>query len=415
MSISELLLYVSLFSSLFFEVVLLITYFEIRERISFENSQLTLPAKDIPSVSIIVPCYNEEKTVGKTVRSLLALDYPADKLSLIVVNDGSTDNTLDALTEFENHPHVYIFSKENEGSKFAALNFALEKVTTDLVGCLDADSFVDPLALKKMIHYFDDPTTMAVTPSIKVHEPKTVLQHIQRIEYNWGVFFRHLLGSMNALYVTPGPFSIYRTQVFTDLGGYRFAHHTEDMEMALRMHKNAYKIVNSIGAYVYTVTPPQLSSLLKQRIRWTSGFLGNVIDYRDMLFNRQYGNIGMFVLPFGVFSMFTNLYSIGNLVWHGVAKLGEQYVKIQAVGFGIGRPSFNFDWFYWNTGTTSLLATLTILISLYLLGLSLQVSEGKTRLSKGLVYYLSLYMFIAPLWLSKSIFNTLARKKVTWR
>src|SRR3989344_283358 len=237
--LQTLILYFSLFVSLFFEIFLLITYLEVKDEVKFEKEHLGKDIKNFPSVSIIVPCYNEEKTLAGTVDSLLALDYPKGKLSIILVDDGSTDSTKEVFKQFENNSQILAFSKEN-GGKHTALNFALEKINTDLVGCLDADSFVSPDALRKIIPFFDDETIMAVTPSIKVHEPKTVLQYVQKVEYNWGIFLRRMLSSIGALYVTPGPFSIFRTLVFRELGGYRHAHHTEDLELALRMQKNHY-------------------------------------------------------------------------------------------------------------------------------------------------------------------------------
>jgi cellulose synthase/poly-beta-1,6-N-acetylglucosamine synthase-like glycosyltransferase len=250
--IQELILYCSLFITLFFEIFLLITYFEVKEELNLENEHVGKNIKQFPTVTIIVPCFDEEFTVEDTIHSLLHLDYPKEKLSIIAVDDGSTDGTRARLTRFKNHPGIDILFKEN-GGKHTALNLALEKVQSDLVGCLDADSYVSTDALKKIVPFFEDERIMAVTPSIKVHNPITVLQYVQKIEYSWGIFLRRMLSSLGALYVTPGPFSIFRTTVFQELGGYRRAHYTEDLEMALRLQKNRYGIVNSHNAHVYTI------------------------------------------------------------------------------------------------------------------------------------------------------------------
>src|SRR3989344_2253336 len=326
-----LILYSSLFVSLFFEVFLLITYLEVRGEIKREDEFLKEGPKSFPSVTIVVPCFNEEETVRATIGSLFNLQYPQDKLSLILVNDGSTDNTLKVLSEFEGHPQVRIFDKEN-GGKHTAVNLALSKIESDLVGCLDADSFVTPEALQRIVPYFDDTTVMAVTPSIKVHEPKTILQYIQKTEYSWSIFLRRCLSSMGALYVTPGPFSIFRTQVFRELGGYKHAYMTEDMEMALRMQKHHYKIINSQSAHVYTVTPAKLSGLVKQRSRWTYGFLNNVFDYKELFFNKSYGHIGMFILPIAIFSIFSTLFLVSNIVWETSSKIFDSITRFRAVG-----------------------------------------------------------------------------------
>ncbi|MDP2651270.1 MAG: glycosyltransferase family 2 protein [bacterium] len=412
--LNSFILYIILFIALFFETFLLITYLEVREEIKFEDKNCKYPPDRLPSVSIVVPCFNEETTVAKTVNSILALDYPKESLSIVLVDDGSTDCTLGLIKEFENNPQVRVFSKEN-GGKHSALNFALERIDTELMGCLDADSFVDPEALQKIIPYFDDASNMAVIPAIRIHEPKSLLQHIQKIEYSWGIFLRRILSSLGALYVAPGPFSIFRTQVFRDLGGYRHAHHTEDLEIALRMQKNGYKIVNSHGAHVYTVAPAGLRDLYTQRVRWAYGFLNNAMDYRELFFNRKHGHLGTFILPLAVISFFTVLYSTGNILYKGAGKVGDFVQRFQAVGLQWKLPTISFDWFFLNTGTTSLITVSVIGLTFVILFLSLQLTEGKARFSKGIVYYHALYVFLVPLWIIKALYSTVARRNISWR
>lgn len=412
--IQTLILYFTLFISLFFEIFILITYFEVRDDIKFEKAHKDMPRSHYPSVSIIVPAYNEERTVGATINSLLALDYPKDKLSIMLVDDGSTDQTIGEFQKFQSNPQVRILTKEN-GGKHTALNHALEEVQTDLVGCLDADSFVNSDALRRIIPFFDDKTIMAVTPSIKVHEPETVLQHVQKVEYNWGIFLRRMLSSMGAIYVTPGPFSIFRTQVFRDLGGYKKAHQTEDMEYAMRMQKNRYRIVNSLGAHVYTVTPPGLKPLLIQRARWTYGFLNNAFDYKEMFLNKKYGNIGMFILPIAFISLFSTLYAAGTFLWKMGNKAVDAYSKYRAVGWDINTPTFTFDWYFINTGAISLLTVTIIIMTISLLFVGLGVAEGHKRPGKAVFYYLTIYIFIVPLWITKAVYNTLFTKGIEWR
>lgn len=411
--IQTLIIYFSIFLSLFFEVFLLITYLEVREELNLEK-EIGNNIKLFPTVTIIVPCFNEEKTLGATMNSLLNLDYPKDKLSIILVNDGSTDGTRGKILKFEGHSQVSALSKEN-GGKHTALNLALEGVRSDLVGCLDADSFVEQGALKKIVPFFDDATIMAVTPSIKVFKPRSVLQHIQKIEYSWGIFMRRMLSSIGALYVTPGPFSIFRTQVFSELGGYRSAHQTEDMEMALRMQKHHYKIVNSHQAHVYTVAPANFKSLYKQRVRWAYGFLNNAIDYRGMFFNKNYGHIGVFILPLATTSIFSSLYLFGNLLWNGLTKIMDALVKFKAVGLEVKTSLPHFDWYFLNTSAVSFLTVTAILLTLVILYLSLKLSDGKFKLTRGLFYYMFLYVLLVPLWLTKAMFNTIFRRQVNWR
>lgn len=407
-------LYFSLFTSLFFEVFLLITYLEVREEIKREDIMTARVPKSYPSVTVVVPCFNEEKTVAATVKSLLHLDYPRSKLSLILVDDGSNDGTWRSLQKFKNHPQVRILRKEN-GGKHTAVNLALEKVTTELVGCLDADSFVTTNALKKIVPYFDDTTVMAVTPSIKIHEPQNMLQHIQKTEYSWSIFLRRMLSSLGALYVTPGPFSIFRTRVFHELGGYKKAHMTEDMEMAMRMQKNHYKIVNSHGAHVYTVAPHRLAALVKQRVRWSYGFLNNAFDYKSVFFNKKYGHFGMFIMPIATLSAFTSLALVSRVILGGFSRLWDAAARFQAVGFS-GQFSFpTFDWYFINTGILSIVVMTALSLTLLILFFAIKLADGKFRFSQGLFYYLFLYVFLTPLWITQSLWKTFFRRQISWR
>jgi len=353
-NISNLITYIFLFASVNFEVFLLITYFENRLGIKAENALIALGIKKYPTVTIIVPCWNEEKTVSKTVNSLLNLDYPKSKLQIMIVDDGSTDKTWERVQKFKNNPQIVLHTKEN-GGKFTALNYGLSKLKTDLVGCLDADSYVHKDALKQIIPYFLDRETMAVAPSIKLWQPKTILQLLQRVEYGFGIFTRKMFHFMQAVYITPGPFSIFRREVFDKLGGYKHAHNTEDIEIALRMQKNGYKIAHAHNAFVYTVPPPTFRTLLKQRVRWSHGFMKNANDYRDMFFQKKYGNLGLLILPMAVISVVSVLFVSSVAIFNLIKTAFNEYVKIQTVGFNLNWNSFNFDWFYVNTEILALI------------------------------------------------------------
>lgn len=410
--ISSTIVYIFLFISLYFEVFLLITYLEKRGGMKKECSGCI---SEFPSVTVMVPCFNEEKTISKTVTSLLELDYPKEKLEIFVIDDGSTDGTLAAAKKFENNPQVKIFHKEN-GGKHTALNFGLEMVKSELVGCLDADSFVGKDTLKKIVAYFNkDKETMAVVPSIKVHNPKNILQRVQGIEYSWGIFRRKLLSYIDALYVTPGPFSIFRREVFENLGNYKKAHLTEDLEMALRMQANNYKIENSHEAYVYTVAPKNLTSLYRQRVRWTYGFLKNVIDYKFMFFKKEYGNLAFFLLPSATISIISAVYLALIFATDIARRFVNEFIKIKTVGFDLYLNWHHFDWFYLNTETISILAVISTTISILVLLISKKMADGKIKVNFDLIFFLVIYPFIAPVWLIKAVYNTVFSRKTLWR
>ncbi len=406
--------YVFLFLSLNFEVFLLITYFENRINIKNEDLLVAKGVKKYPTVTIIVPCWNEQTTVSKTIHSILNLDYPKDKLKIVVVDDGSTDNTWEVVQKFKNHPQIELHTKEN-GGKYTALNYALGRLTTDLVGCLDADSYVHKDALKKIAVYFQDKEIMAVAPSIKLWEPKSVLQLLQKVEYGFGIFTRKMFHYMKAIYITPGPFSIFRKEVFEKLGPYKHAHQCEDIEIALRMQKNGFKIAHAHNAHVYTVPPATLKKLLKQRIRWSHGFIQNANDYRDMFFKKQYGNVGMLILPMASISIISVLFVSAVSVFSILQRILVEYTRIQTVGLSFRLSSINFDWFYVNTEFLALVGIVVSFGTILMIIMSKRMSEGKFDLGMDLIYYLSLYIFIAPLWIGKAAYNAVFKVKTTWR
>ncbi len=407
--------YFFLFISLNFEIFLLITYFENRKEIKAESkAQANVKLKKYPSVTIIVPCWNEEKTVSKTIHSLLNLDYPKDKLKIMVVDDGSTDSTWNVVQKFRNNKQIELHTKEN-GGKYTALNYGISKLTTDLVGCLDADSYVHKDSMKKIALYFEDREVMAVAPSIKLWQPRNILQLLQKVEYGFGIFTRKMYHYMDAIYITPGPFSIFRKDVFEKLGGYEHAHNTEDIQIALRMQKNGFKIAHAHEAIVYTVPPETVKKLLKQRVRWSYGFIKNAYDFRDMIFNKKYGNVGMLILPMACISIVSVLFVSSVSIYSIIDGLANWFVRVQTVGLNLHLGMPNFDLFYVNTEIIALVGLVVAIGSFLMILMSKRMSENKLDLGLDLIYYLSLYMFIAPLWIGKAAWNAIFSVKTTWR
>jgi len=249
--------YPFLFVALYFEVFLVLTFFEKESRRRRALTTLSI----CPSVSVIVPAFNEERTIAETVRSVLALDYPKDKLSLILVDDGSTDGTGETLEQFRGHERVTVVHKEN-GGKHTALNAGIALAKSEFVGCLDADSFVSPGALKLVMANFDGGDIGAVTSSMSVNAPKNMIEKMQEAEYLIGIAMRHTLATWNGLYVTPGPFTIYRKRALEELGGFRPAHDTEDLEIALRLQRAGWRIGNAPAAGVFTNAPKTVKERL---------------------------------------------------------------------------------------------------------------------------------------------------------
>jgi len=408
----EVLTYPFIFIALFFESFVLVTLLSKPARAARARG----PGEATPSVAIIVPCWNEADTVAATCDSLLALDYPTEKLEIILVDDGSTDSTPTAMKRFAGHPQVRIISKEN-GGKHTALNDGIASTTAEFIGCLDADSFVEPDSLKEIIPCFGNPKVAAVTAAMSVHSPKNLLQHMQNAEYTFGITYRHAFASINGLYVTPGPFSFYRRSTIDELGGFRHAHQTEDMEMALRIQRAGYEIENAPRARVYTKSPDTVFALVKQRTRWTTGFIRNVLgDYRDLIGSRKNGVLGMLVLPTAVLAIGSGILiffvSIFALIRSGIAAL-EIHAGIPLSY--VFTPKGSFDWFYAPVDFFLLLGITMLLTSLIFIVIGKRVSKTPGNLMLGIVSYTFLYGFVAPLWLLRATADVTFGKNRDWK
>ncbi len=406
--ITSLITYTLLFITLYAEVFILLSFIE-----GYRRTDVTQPLKlpsHVPSVSIIVPCFNEEKTVGATIESLLALEYPSNKLEVIVIDDGSSDNTYSIASHYESD-RVRVFKKQN-GGKHSAMNYALTKTNAEIIGCLDADSFVEKSALLASIKQLVDTGAAAVTPAIVVHEPKNALQLIQRAEYSLGVFIRRAFSAMGSIFITPGPLSLFRTEVIRAVGGWKHAHGTEDLEMGLRLQNAGYTLTNTPRAHVLTKSPDTIRKLYKQRVRWTYGFLMNALDYKHMFFNRKYGSLGMVVLPAAFLSIFIALYFAASVVIHGIAQIADLYVKYSIVGLHLSIPTFQI--FFLNTSALTLLTAFFLVLALSFLVIGRTLSGTSFR-SIDVPLYVICYGFLAPLWLTGAVIRAGLKAQAPWR
>ncbi|MFH0798228.1 MAG: glycosyltransferase [Candidatus Woesearchaeota archaeon] len=255
---------------------------------------------DFPLVTVAVPAYNEENSIAGTLDSIFKLDYPKEKLEIIVVNDGSKDRTEEIVGKIiSGHPDfkITLISQPNQG-KGIAMNKALAEANGEFFVPLDADSFIRSDALKKILPNFkrgDD--IAAVLPLMKVKDPETLLQKIQWAEYMINIFYKRLMSALDCVQVAPGPFSVYRRDVLRKIGGFDPNNLTEDLEITLRLQKHHYKIIQVTNTEVYTLAPRTFKQFYNQRNRWYKGTLLNAYSYRRMTFNKEYGDFAFIQMP----------------------------------------------------------------------------------------------------------------------
>ena len=406
MEFSYLILYASAYFGLFTATLFFLSFFENVDKLR------NPPLRRYPLVTVAIPAYNEEKTIAATIESVLNLDYPKDRLEIMVIDDGSTDKTYQITRRYIKRG-IKAFHKENTG-KGSTLNFALARASGEFFTCLDADSFVDPDCLKKMLGYFEDKRVMAVTPSLKVWRPTGVLQRIQSIEYLLGVYLRKVFSYFGSIHVTPGPFTVYRRSFFERYGYYDANNLTEDIEIALRIQSNDFDIENSIDACVWTVGPSTFNALLKQRKRWYIGFINNVLNYTH-LFSPRYGNLGMFILPGALISVALVITLLFYVLWKTVDRWYLDVINLIAINFDI-RPllRFDFDMFFFNLDPLFWISIISLATGIAVVCIAKRYSKEEGNIKLSYAWFLFLYWLIFAYWWLVAGYSKVANRKSVW-
>lgn len=406
LNFNNILFMIALFIGLYMTLYMLITIIE-----NWGNHKTPRRKRNFPKVCIIVPCFNEENTLEKTMNSLLQLEYPKNKLEFIIVDDGSSDNTYNIALKYKSKG-VKVYKKVN-GGKHTALNFALKKTNAELVGALDADSTVAKDALIKITSYFSNKRVMAVTPSMIINKPKGILKRIQYSEYLLGCLLRRVFADVGSQHVTPGPFTIYKKEFFDKYGYYRKAHMTEDIEVALRIQTHNYLIENATDAYVYTHGPSTFYALYRQRLRWYAGFIKNILDYKH-LFGPKHGNLGLFILPIN----FLSIGLMGTILVYTCYKLINSLIiniqKYLLINFDISKLfTLKFDTFFINSDPLTILGLVALILSITTIWLAKHFAKEKNIAYSYLLFTL-FYTWLYVFWWAISLAHVCFKKKLTW-
>lgn len=320
----------------------ILSRFGVREA---EDIHSLLKSDSLPPITFIVPAFNEAKDIVTTVRTMLNVFYRYKEI--IVVNDGSTDATLEILIQnfalykvpplfqpklptqtirsyykSREHPELLIIDKVN-GGKADALNAGLNASTSELHVCTDADTLIDNQALPYLIRPFlENPITLVVSSGVciangcqiaenrivKYGFPKKLLVGFQAVEYLKTIFLdRVWLDWSRGALVVPGAFGLFKSSAVIEIGGYSKDSMVEDMEIIMRMHKymldhkRDYHVTFIPEPVAWTEAPETLHALYKQRKRWYPGTFHCLWDYMDMCFKPRYKSIGMIVIPYYLF------------------------------------------------------------------------------------------------------------------
>ncbi len=367
-------------------------------------------------ISIVMPCYNESKTIGHAIESLLDMHYPKNMLEIIVVDDKSKDNSVDVIKKYvKKYKNVrLIVNKKNSGGAAEPTNIGVKAAKYDYIAVADADSIPNKDALMRMIGFLQkDKKVGGVTCAVMVKDPQTFLQKLQAIEYAVIAWSRKLLDLVDAVYVTPGPFALYRKKILLEIGLFDKKNLTQDIEIVWRMLSYGYKARMSLSARVYTYSPSSLKAWMKQRIRWNIGGTQTLLKYKRMIFRK--GMLGAFIIPFFSASLFIGIVGLGLFVYLLsrriiISYLSTKYsvyasasiLRLQELTFS---PSIlNFF------GVT--LFILGGLFTLFALGVMRELRQRHTNVF-NISFYMLIYLSIYPLIMVTSLYK-LARGKYSW-
>ncbi len=260
------------------------------------SARRAYPEDYSPSISVVVPGYNEEKVAVKTIESLLASD--SRNFDIIFVDDGSTDRTGEIVRQtFAGNGRVKIFTKTN-GGKASALNFGIGQTDAEIIVALDADTVFASGTIARMVRHFADGRVGAVAGNAKVGNRVNLLSDLQALEYITSQNLdRRAFGLLNAITVVPGAVGAWRRESILAAGGFSDDTLAEDADLTMAILRRGYVIEYDDEAVALTEVPEKIRAFLKQRFRWMFGTFQCAWKHRDTAFRRKYGSLGLVALP----------------------------------------------------------------------------------------------------------------------
>ena len=345
------------------------------------------PLQSYPVISIIVPAYNEEKCLARTIESILEADYPHK--DVIIVDDGSTDKTYNIAMRYK-EMGVRVFHRPN-GGKFAALNYGLLFAKGEIIVTIDADSLIARNAIKEMARSFQDKRAFGVAGNIKVWNRNNFLTKCQALEYITGInIFRRAFDVFGAVSIVPGALGAFRKEVVEGSGFYDPYTLTEDFDITVKVLK-AGGIVQACDARAYTEAPQNLKDLYRQRMRWYRGNFQTIFRHWDAFVNPRFGSLHRLAFPWALFSML------------GVPLAGIVVIvsAIMAILDGNGmQVLYMFGLF--------------LLLQFWLSILAIQLDDEDMKLAIYSPLFVIGYKHLSDFFCLKSMIDVVTRRKVTW-
>ncbi|MEA3254898.1 MAG: glycosyltransferase [Candidatus Altiarchaeota archaeon] len=251
-----------------------------------------------PRLSIIIPAHNEEVSIKRTVQCVLTADYPVDR-EVIVVNDGSVDGTEGIVREMSiRDDRIKIYNTKHAG-KANAINLGVKNAVNDIIVALDADSELKEDALIEIMKPFTRGRVGAVSGIIRAIDSRNPITWFQDFEYILTSGWRFLCNKIKGTHIFPG-FVAIKKEALLKVGGFSGDTLSEDFDIAIRLKKEGYELAMS-NATIYTRVPETVKGLIRQRLRWGRGTIQVMKKHYDVILNKRYGTVGLYVIPTQVY------------------------------------------------------------------------------------------------------------------
>jgi biofilm PGA synthesis N-glycosyltransferase PgaC len=235
-----------------------------------------------PFVSVMVPAHNEQAVIARSVRAMLRLDYPA--FEVVVIDDGSRDDTLEALAPLMHDARLRIVHKPANEGKAMALNDAIPLLKGEILVGLDADAEPDAQLLRWIVPHFDSPRVAAVTGNPRVRNTDTFLARLQAIEFSSIIsLLRRAQRVWGRVVTVSGVVAAVRRSAVIDVGGYSPEMPTEDIELTWKLQKRFYDVRYEPRAICWMTVPLSYTALYKQRLRWARGLMQVLRKHRNVM------------------------------------------------------------------------------------------------------------------------------------
>lgn len=346
-----------------------------------------------PLVSVIIPAWNEEVGILKTIKSTLASSY--DHLEVIVVDDGSTDNTRRRVLRYRQHfdpegNKIKLVSQENAG-KSTALNTGIARAQGELIVTLDADSYLTPGSIQELVKTMANPNYAVAIGEIVVGNTKNLIGQMQHYEYLVCFHYKRAQHMFNSVYIFPGALTAFRASTLKTVGEFESYSSTEDLDISMRIKAKGHQVAYVDTAICITEGATTLRGLLNQRVRWRHGFIDCTIRRREFVWSTRKGKYLSYIdFPLSIIGIFEVLiypFIILFLMQQIVAYLFAPVLIL------------------------SYLLVVFVLLLLSGLRTEAKISPSKAFLMPIALSIIAILEYIALL---ISLYRTIRRKKTTW-